>query len=266
MEIPKKISYCWFGGNVLPDKVLRCIESWKRICPEYEIIRWDESNYNIDKIPYIRDAYKEKRWAFVADYARLDIIHEIGGIYLDTDVELIKKPDNLLKTGGFMCIEKDGFYVNTGLGFAAEAGNRVVKELMDVYSGISFYKSDHSLNLKACPIYTTELLEKAGYIREDKMQKIKGIDILPSEYFCPLDYQTGKMKITENTIGIHWYDASWISDSDKKIFYIERKIKKVIPGRIGRALCKIYRNGYRLVEYTSEGILIDRIKKRLKNK
>lgn len=107
MAIPKIIHYCWFGGNILPDKVQKCIESWKRYCPDYKIICWNESNYDVNKIRYTKEAYKEKKWAFVSDYARLDIIYENGGIYLDTDVELICGMDILLQNDVFLAIDKE---------------------------------------------------------------------------------------------------------------------------------------------------------------
>ena len=116
--IPKKIHYCWFGNNPLPESVQRCIESWKKYCPGYEIIEWNEGNYNINKIPFIEKAYKEKKYAFVSDYARLDIIYNEGGIYLDTDVELIKNIDPLLEHSCFLALESCGA-VATGLGFGS---------------------------------------------------------------------------------------------------------------------------------------------------
>jgi hypothetical protein len=263
MSIPKKISYCWFGGNPLPEKITKCIESWKKYCPDYEIIRWDETNYDVNKIPFVRDAYKEKKWAFVSDYARLDIIYNQGGIYLDTDVELVKNIDFLLEDEAFFAIEKGNANIATGLGFGAEAGNAIVKENMQVYEEASFYKEDGSLNLKACPVITTELMEAKGYVREDKLQKVAGAVIYPSEYFCPMDF-AGNMKKTENTVGIHWYDATWLSASDRKIHSVELQIGQKYPPKVAKMLCKIYRNGYRFCEYLKNGVLIEKIIRKIK--
>ena len=151
MSIKKVISYCWFGHNPLPEKVKICISSWKRMCPDYKIIEWNESNYDINKHPYMRDAYENKKWAFVSDYARLDIIYEHGGIYLDTDVELVRSLDTLLDCGAFLSIDKEDLSVNTGLGFGAEARNPLIKKLLSAYDNACFIKEDGSLNLKACP-------------------------------------------------------------------------------------------------------------------
>lgn len=266
MSIPKKISYCWFGGKPLPDIALKCIESWKIMCPGYEIIRWDENNYDVEKIPYIRDAYKEKKWAFVADYARLDIIYNEGGIYLDTDVELLKSLDCLLDKSAFMGIEKAGLLINTGLGFGALAGNKMIKQIMNLYEQASFYNLDGSLNLKACTVYVTDYFKLFGYRKEDIKQCINNITIYPSKYFCPIDFDSGVCNITDDTIGIHWYDASWFPKSDKKIHDVEIKIKKNFPETIAKILCKVYRNSYRFCEYTAEGRLIEKIKKKVENK
>ena len=123
--IPKVIHYCWFGGNELPELAMKCIDSWKKFCPDYEIKQWNEKNYDLDSSRYIKEAYKNKKWAFVSDYARLDIIYNNGGIYLDTDVELIGKLDEFLDEKCFLAAEREE-YVNTGLGFGAEKGNVVI--------------------------------------------------------------------------------------------------------------------------------------------
>ena len=117
--IPKKIHYCWFGGNPLPELAIKCLESWKKYCPDYEIIEWNETNFNLDSCEYVREAYQAKKWAFVSDYARLKVVYDNGGIYLDTDVELIKSLDRLLKNKSFFGTETTGV-VATGLGFGAE--------------------------------------------------------------------------------------------------------------------------------------------------
>lgn len=264
MSIPKIIHYCWFGGNPLPAKVVKCIESWKKFCPDYEIKQWSEDNYDFEKNQYIKMAYKEKKWAFVADYARLDVLYEHGGIYLDTDVELLGSIDFLLENKVFMAIEKYSSLVNTGLGFGCEPGNEHVKKMRDIYNDLSFYKPDGKLNVKPCTEYTTEYLKNYGYVEQDIQQMVDGINIFPSEYFCPIDYNTGKMFKTNNTIGIHWYDASWFSENDRKIHDAEAKIKSKLPNVLAKPICWIYRKGFRLVEYTKDGIMIEKIKSKMK--
>ena len=263
MEIPKLIHYCWFGKNPLPTKVQMCIQSWKKYCPDYKIILWNEENYDINKNKYIKDAYVAKKWAFVSDYVRLDVVYQYGGIYLDTDVELIRSCDELLSTNVFLAIEKQNLNINSGLGFGAVKGDNSIKALRDMYNDLSFLLSDGSYNLVACPEYITSFFKQKGYIKKDRTQKIGDVLILSSEYFCPIDYNTGIKNITANTIGIHWYDASWFEKSDKKIHEVEMLIRRKIPGKSGKILCFLYRKIYRLFEYTKSGTLFKKIREQI---
>ena len=237
-------------------------ESWRKYCPEWDIKEWNEQNYDIQKVPYIRDAYKEKKWAFVTDYVRLDIIWQHGGIYLDTDVELIKPLEYFLEQEVFFALEKRNLYIATGLGFGAVPGNRILEQLMDLYRNLSFYKEDGSLNLTACPKYTTDFFLRKGYQFKDVTQCCEGATIYGSEYFCPMDFRTGIVSVTENTYGIHWYEASWFPESDKKIHDVEMRIRERYPERLAKIMCLLYRNMYRLIEYSQKGILSDKIKEK----
>lgn len=263
MGIPKIIHYCWFGNNEKPDKVIRCIESWKKYCPEYEIIEWNESNYNYNSHPYVEAAYKEKKWAFVSDYARLDIIYNYGGFYFDTDVELIHSLDDILDNDCILGIEKGTCKVNTGQGIGATKKNEMVKMLMKQYDGVSFYKESGQLNLTPCTYYTTIYLEKLGYKAKDQTQKIKDTIIFASEYFCPMQYETRKMKVTGNTLSIHWYDASWLSKEEIGFISFQAKISRFMPLKLARVVTNIYAYSYRIVQYTREGKLLKVIKERL---
>lgn len=260
MSIPKIIHYCWFGKNPIPEKVKKCIDSWEKFCPDYKIIQWNEENYDVNSIPYIRDSYKEKKWAFVSDYARLDVVYKYGGIYLDTDVELIKNLDDLLEYDIFLCIEKNSKQIATGLGFGGCKDNIVLEKLMDIYNNLSFYKADGNLNLTACPKYTTDYFINHGYKLEDTTQFVDNTVILSSDYLCPMDYKTGKINITENTYGIHWYNASWFPESDKHIHDTEIKIRSKLPAIMAVIVCFVYRKSYRFIEYSKKGILIKKIK------
>ena len=165
--IPKIIHYCWVGNAPKPKSVLYCIESWKKFCPDYEIREWNESNYDFTKNKYMKQAYEAKKWGFVPDYARLDIIYEYGGIYLDTDVEIIRSFDELLDQEAFMGFEETGektYYVNCGQGFGAVPHHEIIKKARDLYEHISFYKEDGTLNMLASPHYTTKILEQGKYM------------------------------------------------------------------------------------------------------
>ena len=185
--IPKKIHYCWFGGNSLPELATKCIDSWKKFCPDYEIIEWNESNFDINCCDYVREAYQAKKWAFVSDYARFKILYENGGLYFDTDVEMIKSLDDIISNGGFMGRESDAdVSVAPGLGLAVSPGLELYREILDFYHKQHFINKDGNLNLNTVVDYTTEILLKYGLKNTEEIQQIAGINIYPKEYFCPI--------------------------------------------------------------------------------
>ena len=207
--IPKIIHYCWFGGKPFPRKVKKCIKSWSKFCPDYEIREWNESNYHLQNAPlYVRQAYENKRYAFVSDYVRLDVVNQYGGIYLDVDIKLIKSLDSLLEHRVYFGLGTDGL-MNTGLGFGSEANNIWLQRLMDDYKNISFIKEDGSLNLWPCPRRNSQTLGKYGFKEGDKLQILDDLYIYPSQYFDPLGYPKKKLEITPETYSIHLYMASW---------------------------------------------------------
>lgn len=229
-NIPKIIHYCWFGGGEKNKLIKKCISSWKKYNPEYTIIEWNEKNVDLSCNRYVKEAYENKKWAFVADYIRLYVVYNKGGIYLDTDVELIKSLDEFLSYDAFFSIEKNG-NINTGLGFGAKVGNKTVKRLMDSYEDIYFYdKKTGKLDLTPCTYRNTEDFKHIyGNIKDKINLKFRdNVIILGSEFFCPYNQKTGKINITSNTVGIHWYNASWRS---KSINYREkffRPIKRIL--------------------------------------
>lgn len=224
MSIPKIIHYCWFGGNPLPEKDQICIESWKKYCPDYKIIEWNESNYDISKNDYMKEAYDAQRWGFVPDYARLDVLYQYGGIYLDTDVELLKNLDVLLNQKGFMAFESE-YAVAPGLIIAAEPHNSTIKDMMDcIYSMRHFRREDGTYDMVASPKMATEYLVNKGLACNNELQTVDGIRIYPKEYFCPKDYTSGKINITSNTYSIHHYNASWQTVKQKKWHEIESRL------------------------------------------
>ena len=218
MAIPKKIHYCWFGGNPKPELAIKCIKSWKKYCPDFEIIEWNESNFDVNANQYCRDAYKEKKWAFVTDYARLAILHEHGGVYFDTDVQIVRSIAPLLEHPAFMGIEyvPDCKKVNTGLGLGCEPGNPLIKEIMDDYAGSSFYKEDGSIDITTCTVRNTEILKRHGYVEEDRIQHLSNAVVYSSEYFCPMDMTNGRITKTKNTYSIHHYSLSWTTEEHRK--------------------------------------------------
>ena len=223
MSIPKVIHYCWFGKGKMPKLAKKCIKSWKKYCPDYEFVLHTEDNFDLTQNRYMREAYEAGKWAFVSDYARLKIIYDNGGIYLDTDVELIKPVDDLVKLGGFMGFDEKGI-VATGLGFGAEKGNKIVSEILKDYDDIPFILPDGSFDLTPCPDRNTEALKRLGMDIDNKNQTFMDVTFLPDEYLCPMDYYTGKKTITDKTYSIHHYSASWTNSVTKRTTRIKRII------------------------------------------
>ena len=211
--IPRKIHYCWFGGAPLPAQAEKCIASWRKFCPDYELIRWDESNFDLDENPYVRYCYDNKKWAFLTDYIRLAVVLRYGGVYFDTDVELLKPLDDLLQNGGFYSFETPDM-VNTGQGFGAEAGHPTVAAMAAEYEKLC-PDEQGNFPLTACPALNTRALLGLGLRPDGSRQTVAGAVILPVEYMNPYDEPTGRLKKTENTLSIHWYSKSWISPGAK---------------------------------------------------
>lgn len=224
--IPKVIHYCWFGNGKIPEKDQRCIESWKKYCPDYEIKFWNETNYDVTKNQYMKEAYDAKKWGFVSDYARLDIIYRYGGVYLDTDVEMIKNFDELLSNKAFMGFEKSRC-VASGLGFGAEKGSKVIRYLMEWYEKHTFLDKNGNPDLVTCPVVNTEELEKIGLKRNGLYQVVaEELTIYPVDYFCPMDYENREVNITERTFSIHHYASSWMPEEEIKAHMNRIKYRK----------------------------------------
>lgn len=208
-QIDKVIHYCWFGKKVFPDHLQKCVDSWKKYCPDYKIVRWDESNYDIMKNKYMRDAYEAKMWGFVSDFARLDIVYHYGGIYLDTDVELIKPLDGL-RENEMYCGFESNHSIAFGLGFGAVKKHRIIKKILDVYDKLVFDTYDG--NPVPCPVYQTQALIEEGVKINNTFQKMVDFTVYPSEVMAPVGpFMTGS-GITENTVSIHHFDASWVGN------------------------------------------------------
>lgn len=209
-KIPKTIHYCWFGNNEMPENAKKCIETWKEKCPDYEIIRWDESNYDVSKHLYVKQAYDRKAWAFVSDYARLDIIYNYGGIYLDTDVSVIKRFDDLLYHDAYCGFLGYGTRINTGAGFGARKKFPIVGEWLDAYKYQVFEKDDCTVNGNLCTVYQTDVMKfHKGFIPNGKCQLVDGLACYSKEYFEAYNHILGLSQITENTYSIHWSNLSW---------------------------------------------------------
>ena len=209
--IPRIIHYCWFGGNPLPKLAKKCIKSWKKYCRGWRIVCWDETNYDFTSAPlYVRQAYEAKKWAFVSDYVRLQVVYEHGGVYLDTDVELVRSLENLLGDQSYFGFE-DGVHINTGLGFGAAKGAPILRAMMDDYADIPFVLADGSFDQTTCPERNTKIFLNQG-LRQDNTEQLLegGVHILPSSWLCPIDYYSGCGEIMPHTLSVHHFSASWM--------------------------------------------------------
>ena len=204
--IPKKIHYCWFGRGDKPKLAKKCIESWRKFCPDYEIVEWNEDNFDVNMNAYTKICYEQKKFAFLSDYARLIIVNENGGIYFDTDVEVIRSYDDLLNCKGFWGFENNN-YIASGLGFGSEKGNKVLVSMIREYDRFLDGKS----GTISCPALNTSALEKYGLKKNGCYQVIEENIIYPAEFFNPYDDPTGILNKTDNTYSIHWFAKSWIS-------------------------------------------------------
>jgi len=245
-RIPRIIHYCWFGGGKITNQINRITKSWEKFCPDFEIIKWDESNFDFSVNNYAREAYENKKWAFVSDYARLKILFEHGGIYMDTDVEVLKSLDNFLEHGAFTGCENEEMCV-TGI-MGAEKGHEWIKSLLVYYEGRNFLLPDGShdktTNTKTI---TNTTINKFGWIPKDTHQILKGdLNIYPFDFFCAKNFKTGEIEITNNTYTIHHFSGSWHTGTDK--------LKSIIIKIIGADMAKTLAKHYRKVKLFMKGV------------
>ncbi len=243
VSISRTIHYCWFGESPLPETAQKCIESWEKFFPDYEIKEWNESNFDVNCCAYIQEAYQEKKWAFVSDYARFWILYHYGGLYFDTDVEVIKDMRDILEKGAFMGCETIG-KCNPGLGLYASSGMGLYKEILDFYETIHFIQTDGTLCLETVVKYVSDILNRYGFADCNTLQKICGNDwqifVYPPEYFCPLNYFTGKLTITDNTRSIHHYTATWQNEKYKRQAYVLKCLNETFGEKVGYKIWRAY--------------------------
>lgn len=209
----KIIHYCWFGGSPKSKVIEKCIASWKRYFPDWEIIEWNENNFDVHQNLYVLQAYEAKKWAFVSDYCRFWALEKYGGIYFDTDVEVIRSFDLLLENNSFSGFETDKFVAPGLVLYSKEPRNEIIKATREYYDSAKFLdEKGERIRLNVCGIFTN-ILKEYGFIENGQKQMCGGMTIYPKDYFCPFDDATGLLHTTENTYSIHWYDKSWMSKS-----------------------------------------------------
>lgn len=245
--IPKKIHYCWFGSGQPDELAQKCIDSWKKYCPDYEIVKWNEDNYDVTKHSYMKEAYEAGKWAFVTDYARLDILYKHGGIYFDTDVEVIRSFDPLLENRAFVGRE-DGDRVNTGQAIGAEKGLEIIRELRDVYKN-EVFKTGNGYNTTTCVDYTSDYLVRKGLKNDNSKQTIDELTVYPRDYFCPIKVGHTRPVLTDNTYSIHHFAASWhkgnkfIKEIKYHVIPIKKGMRKIVESVFGEGTWKKIKAG-----------------------
>lgn len=214
-DLNKAIHYFWFGGADKGKVIEKCIASWAKFFPDFEIKEWNETNFDVRQNKYISQAYDAKKFAFVSDFARFKILHEQGGLYFDTDVEVIRAFYDYFELDAFAAFETEEFVAPGLVLWAKEPGNKMLSEILETYSQLEFINPDGSLNTVTICKYFTDTLKKHGLKNDDgTVQQCDSFSVFPREYFCPFDDLTGVMNKTEKTCAIHWYAKSWMSKKD----------------------------------------------------
>lgn len=256
--IPKIIHYCWFGRNPKPKLAEKCIKSWEKFCPDYEIMEWNEDNFDVDSAPlYVRQAYEAGKWAFVSDFVRLRAMTERGGIYMDTDVELVKPLDGFLKHQAFAGFET-AESISTGM-MACERGFPLFMEFLCHYDDASFLKEDGTLNVTTNVETVTGICLKHGLVQNGAYQVVDGLALYPSDVFSPASFETGKLQRTRKTVAIHWFSGSWYTEEERqnrKALRKQVRRDKATNSLIGTAKKLLGEEGYerwaeRLTRYRS---------------
>jgi len=224
--IPKIIHYCWFGGNPLPELAVRCIASWKKYLPDYQIVEWNEQNFPISDFIFAKEALESRKFAFISDVCRLYALKQQGGIYMDTDVEVLKPLDIFLEKEAFSGFENDEV-VPTGIMASVKEG-KWVTELLEYYNNRSFYTPDGSPDMKSNTLIITEMMVKKGFVMNNTFQEIPGyVAFYTNDYFCPKSYKTGLIELTDNSYCIHHFAQSWLSPKEKWRNQLKLKAMKI---------------------------------------
>lgn len=232
-KIPKIIHYCWFGGNPLSESILHYISTWKEYCPEYEIKQWDETNFDVTSNIYVNEAYNSQQWAFVTDYVRLYVLYNYGGIYMDTDVELLENIDNFLIHSAFTGFEDETRILTAIMG--AEKKNIWIEYLLQYYDNKHFIGEDGSIDKTTNVTTITNMTKEKYNIKLDNTYQVLsgGLVIYPNEYFSPKNYKNGQIKLTKKTYCIHHFNGSWHSTKEKKEYFDAMRVRKILGDKLG---------------------------------
>lgn len=239
MAIPKIVHYCWFGEKEKPDSVKKCIESWKKFLPDYQLMEWNEDNFNIEKLQYTKEAYAAKKYAFVSDVTRIESLYQYGGIYMDTDVEVLKTFTPLLDARCILGMEEKGYVATSFMAFEKE--HPLVKQFLNLYENINFLDENGQINTGTNVAKLTNMLMEKGFVQENHYQELEeGIKIYPKEFFSPYDYINCHYNITENSYCVHHFAVSWMSKKEQVKKGIKKQLSKILgPKKMNKIREKI---------------------------
>lgn len=227
-KIPKIIHYCWLSGDPYPEKIEKCMASWKEKLPDYKFILWDTKKFNVNICDYTREAFEAKKYAFVCDYVRLYALYNYGGIYMDTDIEVLKPIDDLLDCEAFTCISSDPTSLQAVF-MGARQGHPWIKEIMDSYEGRHFIMEDGSLDMT--PIMCVgEVTQKLYHFQTDgKQQDLEdGVRLYPHEVDGAYNFETGELNINDNSYVIHWCAAGWWDEGQRRKYKRRQKMRRIL--------------------------------------
>lgn len=256
--IPKIIHYCWFGNQEKPRSVINCISSWQKYCPDYEIREWNEKNSDLSANAYIREAYQARKWAFVSDYVRLAALIEQGGVYLDTDVELLKSLDPLLENEAFCGFETPDRVATAVLG--SKKKHPLFLKFLKSYENSHFINPDGSYNRTTNVVRLSRLLADQGFSLNGEEQCLEKLHLYPVDYFCPRDFETGKINLSPDSYAIHHFDNTWWSEEEKYQYLLKMKFLKFMPRKLAGYLSK----GFAAIRFRGFSGLREIVKKLIK--
>lgn len=243
-RIPKIIHFCWLSKDEYPELVVKCMESWKKYLPDYELMIWNTENFDVNCCQYTAEAFAAKKYAFVSDYIRLYALYNYGGIYLDSDIEVLKSFDDLLNNRAFTCFQNS--YSVAAWIFGSEKNNPIFKEFLDYYIDKKFIMDNGKMDLTPNPVPITDICKKHGLQLENVKQELDYITVYPQDYFCPYNHISEELNITENTYSIHYFNAAWFTDEQKHRLQTRRKVEKKygrLGGYIYEGICTIKSDG-----------------------
>ena len=238
--IPKVIHYCWFGRGKMPKLAEICIASWKKYLPEYELHLWNEDTFDVNSNLFTKQAYESRKFAFVTDYVRLYALYHHGGVYMDTDVEVLKNMDYFLQFPAFSGFEDD-IHIPTGLMASVEKG-KWVSTLLSYYDNQPLIQPDGTLKCLTNTSIISQMTKEMGFVPNGKYQIIDNeVYIFPKDFFCPKSQITGDILLTNNTYCIHHFSGSWMPLRNKRMTYVKRKLMKILGVKNLETLIKVFK-------------------------